>query len=274
MNKDKNQIQRLKDMIDDDIEYKKIHHILLNADHIPAENMRILHSLCNSGCDREFIGLLCLSEFSYEDIKQIKYLVKCAKCFDYDPNIFKDAYRMNANLLTEYLMKKICKDNWFSNLYQEGCDEIIEKCLLYKMEPEFIKFMTDPTYRFNAEKMKVVAVGFLQGLSIEDVKNTIKDDAINIDVNILRENIKEKINEKNFSIYSLDEEIVNELLMYASLDTLMYYGTETLSYEFNNKCKEEFWKRAYEIENKIELKNKQNLDKKLILSLKKKGDKK
>ena len=72
--------------------------------------------------------------------------------------------------------------------------------------------------------------------------------------------------------YSLDEEIVNELLMYASLDTLMYYGTETLSYEFNNKCKDEFWKRAYEIENKIELKNKQNLDKKLILGLKKKGD--
>ena len=73
--------------------------------------------------------------------------------------------------------------------------------------------------------------------------------------------------------YSFDEEIVIELLMYASLDTLMYYGTETLSYEFNNKCKEEFWKRAYEIENKVELKNKQNLDKKLILSLKKKGDK-
>jgi len=72
--------------------------------------------------------------------------------------------------------------------------------------------------------------------------------------------------------YYLNDSIVNQLLIYASLDTLMYYGTETLSYEFNNKCKEEFWKRAYEIENKIELRNKQNLDKKLILSLKKKGD--
>ena len=77
----------------------------------------------------------------------------------------------------------------------------------------------------------------------------------------------------NSNDYYLEEEIVNELLMYASLDTLMYYGTETMSYEFNNKCKEEFWKRAYEIENKIELRNKQNLDKKFILSLKKKGDK-
>ena len=73
--------------------------------------------------------------------------------------------------------------------------------------------------------------------------------------------------------YYLNDSIVSELLIYASLDTLIYYGTETLSYEFNNKCKEELWKRAYEIENKIELRNKQNLDKKLVLSLKKKGDK-
>ena len=36
---------------------------------------------------------------------------------------------------------------------------------------------------------------------------------------------------------------------------------------------EEFWRRAVEIENKMELKNKQNLDKKLVLRLKKKGDK-
>ena len=73
--------------------------------------------------------------------------------------------------------------------------------------------------------------------------------------------------------YSFNDEFIYELLMYASLDGLVYYGTETLSYEFNNKCMEEFWRRAIEIENKIELKNKQNLDKKLILSLKKKGDK-
>ena len=73
--------------------------------------------------------------------------------------------------------------------------------------------------------------------------------------------------------YCFNDEFISQLLMYASLDGLVYYGTETLSYEFNNKCMEEFWRRAIEIENKIELKNKQNLDKKLILSLKKKGDK-
>ena len=73
--------------------------------------------------------------------------------------------------------------------------------------------------------------------------------------------------------FCFSDEFISQLLKYASLDGLIYYGTETLSYDFNNKCMEEFWKRAMEIENKIELKNKQNLDKKLILSLKKKGDK-
>ena len=73
--------------------------------------------------------------------------------------------------------------------------------------------------------------------------------------------------------YCFKDDFISELLTYASLDGLVYYGMETLSSEFNNKCIEEFWRRAVEIENKVELKRKQNLDKKLILSLKKKGDK-
>ena len=73
--------------------------------------------------------------------------------------------------------------------------------------------------------------------------------------------------------YCFNDEFVSDLLVYASLDGLVYYGTETLSYDFNNKCMEEFWRRAIDIENKMELRNKQNLDKKIVLRLKKKGDK-
>ena len=73
--------------------------------------------------------------------------------------------------------------------------------------------------------------------------------------------------------YCFKDEFVSELLTYASLDGLVYYGMETLSSEFNQKCMDEFWRRAIDIENKMELRNKQNLDKKLVLRLKKKGDK-
>ena len=72
--------------------------------------------------------------------------------------------------------------------------------------------------------------------------------------------------------YLLREDVVDELLKYASLDALIYYGADSLSYEFNIKCRDEFWRRALEIENKIELKRKHDLDKKLILKLSKKGD--
>ena len=72
--------------------------------------------------------------------------------------------------------------------------------------------------------------------------------------------------------YFIREDIVIEILKYASLDVLIYYGADSLSYEFNIKCRDEFWKRALEIENKIELKRKQDLDKKLVLKLGKKGD--
>ena len=59
--------------------------------------------------------------------------------------------------------------------------------------------------------------------------------------------------------YYIDDAIVNEILSYASLDSLMYYGADSLNYEFNIKCKEEFYRRGREIEDKIELQTKRVL---------------
>lgn len=59
--------------------------------------------------------------------------------------------------------------------------------------------------------------------------------------------------------YYIDDAIVNEILSYASLDSLMYYGADSLNYEFNIKCKEEFYRRGREIEDKIELQKKRVL---------------
>lgn len=76
--------------------------------------------------------------------------------------------------------------------------------------------------------------------------------------------------------YYIDNTIVDEILAYASYDALMYYGADSKSYEFNLKCKEEFYKRGDEIEDKIELQRKKTLGKKLMINFcdKKKGDRK
>ena len=73
--------------------------------------------------------------------------------------------------------------------------------------------------------------------------------------------------------YDINDVVVNEILIYASLDSLMYYGADSASYEFNKKCKDEFYRRGREFEDKIELQRKIMLGKKLIRKLYvKKGD--
>ena len=67
--------------------------------------------------------------------------------------------------------------------------------------------------------------------------------------------------------YYIDGDIITEILKYASLDALMYYGADSDSIEFSNRCKEEFDNRAKLIEDKMELNKKRKRRK-----LKRKGD--
>ena len=62
--------------------------------------------------------------------------------------------------------------------------------------------------------------------------------------------------------YSIDEDIILDIIELVSLDTLMYYGMESNSLDFCKKCREEFWDRALEVEDKIELRRKINFGKK------------
>ena len=75
--------------------------------------------------------------------------------------------------------------------------------------------------------------------------------------------------------YCIKDSIIDEILRYASLDALMYYGADSNSIEFSMKCKEEFDNRAKLIEDKVELMRKRNLDEDCDIKIfvrKKKGD--
>ena len=129
--------------------------------------------------------------------------------------------------------------------------------------------MSSDEFSRNRIKMAIIDKIFLSNKSMFYLMNKF----LSLDVDLLKESYADVILMRmKDEDYYFNDDFVSELLMYASLDGLVYYGTETMSYEFNNKCMEEFWRRAIEIENKIELKNKQNLDKELVLCLKKKGD--
>ena len=61
--------------------------------------------------------------------------------------------------------------------------------------------------------------------------------------------------------YHIQENIVDEILKYASLNALMYYGADSSWLEFSEKCKKEFDNRAKLIEDKVELNKKKNMGK-------------
>ena len=75
--------------------------------------------------------------------------------------------------------------------------------------------------------------------------------------------------------YYIKDNIIDEILRYASLDALMYYGADSNSLDFSMKCKEEFDNRAKIIEDKVELVRKKTFDENYEMKMvyrKKKGD--
>ena len=76
--------------------------------------------------------------------------------------------------------------------------------------------------------------------------------------------------------YYIDDRLIDEILRYTSLDTLMNYGMKSSSLYFKERCVDEFWKVAVQIENKKELYKKVTFSRRLCRSIKRKlkGDKK
>ena len=75
--------------------------------------------------------------------------------------------------------------------------------------------------------------------------------------------------------YYIDDKLVDEILRYTSLDTLVNYGMKSSSSYFRERCIDEFWKVAIQIENKEELYKKVVFSRRLCKSIKRKlkGDK-
>lgn len=75
--------------------------------------------------------------------------------------------------------------------------------------------------------------------------------------------------------YYIDDILIDEVLKYVSLDTLMNYGAKSSSSYFSERCIDEFWKVAFQIEDKKELYNKVGFSRRLCRSINRKwkGDK-
>ena len=84
-------------------------------------------------------------------------------------------------------------------------ENILSKCIDYKMDPKQINFLVESSL-FDIEKMKDIAIGFLNGLTIEEMKD-IKINTYVHNSGSLKENINEAIKGKYFINPDFDEDI-------------------------------------------------------------------
>ena len=203
MSSNEKQIQQIKKMADNNLDFGKMLYIL--DPNIPAENMRIMHSLCDSGCNKDFIRVTALNNYSYESLKDLKYMVKCAKYFELDPNVLFESKKLDIPSIRMFLSEKICEIDKFSKFYQIGEEAILNKIIECKIEPKLIEFIISPDYQLNLQEMEAVEIGFLDGLTTEDMKDVFKKSYPGVEE--IRKNIKEKINEKFFAIKDAEENI-------------------------------------------------------------------
>ena len=196
---DDKQLQQFKECLEEGMRFDDFAPFLNH--YIPSECMRIYKSLHFLGCNKDNIQHIINSKTSYEDLKTIKYLLTCGKVFDIKINALFNKDSIDTESLIDNLIYKICTKCSNMGNYSQSRN-IVSKCLSVKMDPEQIQFTMDPFNEFSIEDKKNVAIGFLNGATIEEIEKCMSEPGIS-----LKSAINNLINQKISNIYNLDEEV-------------------------------------------------------------------
>ena len=165
--------------------------------HISPKEIRILNSFYKSGCSINDVDNLVKKHVKYDDLKEIKYLLQCAKnlnidfdqCFEWNKHHDIDVEKIKENISESTLIQR--------NIYHINSQEILIKCLSCKMPPEQIVYIADEANSWSPDKMKAVAIALLNGLTMEEVDIVKKENKKDYNplYNILVDATKEKFND-------------------------------------------------------------------------------
>ena len=159
------QCKQIKKCIKEKMKYNKFK-ILLNPN-LSADKIRILKSIKLLDYSDECIKKLIDNKYSYEDLKEIKYLIQCTDKLIGRNNI--DRYLdLDVDEFKYSLSYDICVNNKIDILARGT----IEKCIDYKMTPEEISFIINSD--FSVEEMRYVSVAILAGASFNEIKENHK----------------------------------------------------------------------------------------------------
>ena len=140
---------------------------------IPADNMRILCSL--SGLPIEYLGHLINENYNVNELKDIKYLMSCAKCFrlnivDVFENISHEKLLINethAEVADLIIKSDHCK--CYSSIDNIN---MMREMVAKKMPPEQIDFIVNSGFSYT--EMRNVAIGLLSGANFDKYKNDLE----------------------------------------------------------------------------------------------------
>ena len=110
-----------------------------------------------------------------DDIKTIKYLLQCSKYLELQLFDLLETIPFSPESIKETLCGLIIEEN---NMQYADFAPLIDRCLTYKMFPEQIKYMTNPDNSFSSYAMEQVAIGFLNGLTVNDMKKIFSEPEI------------------------------------------------------------------------------------------------
>ncbi len=196
------QRQQFKEIIDDKIPFYFFCKFMDTG--IPAENMRIYRTLYDFKCTSDTVEQIVSEEPSYDELKEIKYLLSCAKELEIDVESLLNESGLECSSI---------KSDLSHNLYMRNCamsakaKDIINKCLDFKMEPKQIAYLTNPDNCFNTEEIEAIAIGLLNNLTIEEITYIVFNTESN-DPEQLKENINKAIVNKLAINPDFNEEVI------------------------------------------------------------------
>ena len=163
---DSDKMSQIKECIDKGLSYKQLKSLLESAS---TEQMRILSSFFQFGCSPNIIEHIINEKISYEELKEIKYLIRCAEQIETDVNSILAIPKISIDKARDNAASAICTSRGILDM---NSFNIINRCLKYKMPPEQIDFIANKEFSFSADEMKTVAAGFLNGLNLKEMKHS------------------------------------------------------------------------------------------------------
>ena len=168
----KKQIEQLIESINDDLNFNQ----LVLDTRIPSEHMRIYRSFCRLGCSEDIIRKMISQDLnhdlSYEELKNIKYLLSCAKELDIDfEHLFNDS-EIEYSSIKYNLATQIYPNNNAIHIKKKN---LIFRCLNFELDKAQIAYLVNKEDNFNVKEIKTIAVGFLNGLTVEEIKSAVSN---------------------------------------------------------------------------------------------------